>query len=65
MALYNVRVRVEYTVDMNVEGVESADEAKRRAALIASEAVEAAFEEELRTVGEAKSIEATCVTEFA
>lgn len=61
MALYNVKLRVEYTVDIFVEGVESAEEAKRAAALSAATAVERAFEESLSTIGESKALSAVCV----
>lgn len=68
MALYNVKLKIEYTVDLLVEGVSTAEDARRVAALEAAEIVEEAFLDQRDgriAVGESTPLEAVCVSEFA
>lgn len=61
MALYKVKLRVDYVLDVLVENVESADEAKRRAAFEATKSVERAFPDSPSMIGQAQPISAVCV----
>jgi hypothetical protein len=64
VALYKVKLRVDYVIDVLIEGAEGADEAKRRAALESAKSVERAFPESTSMIGQAHPISAVCVTEF-
>jgi len=66
VALYSVRLRVEYTVNIEVES-DAASDAMQRAALDAADRVEHAFLSDggSLAVGESRALEAVCLTEFA
>ena len=64
MALYNVKVKIEYTFDALVEGAPSAEEAMRRAAIDADDAIKSIFEDDLefkRAEGKSTPLSAVCV----
>jgi hypothetical protein len=61
VALYKVKLRVDYVLDILIENAPSADEAKRRAAFEATKAVERAFPESTSMIGQAQPLSAVCV----
>jgi hypothetical protein len=64
VALYKIKLKVDYTIDLLVEGATSAEEAMRRALVDADDAMQSAFCDGLNgqsAIGESKAVSAVCV----